>query len=910
MVRTYLRYDSAHAGGLLLSPHCNAIHSVHIDGILPNIAKTPSSQVFLTAAARSLQFVGIDTGELIHAVPVAPEGDVKDTGHITVFQPSADARTLFVGMSTGRVSVFQYETEEGDYIEQCTAFAHRQNTKITVLHTNELPGKSSERFLLASGGQDTSIVIWDVFAREAVARLEGHKGPLIGLHFMHSAQFAQGDYLLSASEDGLLKLWDIENAHCVHTIVASETASFLTASAYAPSLGVVLLAAKDGFLRAYAVQSDFSPVEDSPGPSAEAHSFLYPLQDIPRRDSRGIQSIATVSWSEAKDSQTTAFLCASKERAIEVFSRVTSAKRGKKAKKRAAAEGAPASGIFYSGTLYAATSKIAGIAVFSRQERLRTPILDIAIGLRNNSVQTVANLPGQLVTAKPDARPSPKGAHTLAPGHAGEVSSVFLNTAATALVTASAADGIRRWHFQVTDGRLRISPNGSVSCPNITATVLLPDDSTVLCGTTAGELLRVNLRSMEVQQRVLVDKILGGKAKVTAMCVGGVSRLNDKARCVVYACGADSTLRAYSLESPFEVPETPTRTLELPDVATAVTCCPEDKLLAVALHDTSIRLHFIDSFKQYLKLYGHAYPALSVSISSDATMLVSGGMDKSIKIWGLDFGDLHRSIKAHEEYITGVGFLPGTHHVASVSRDGTAKLWDGDHWDLIQELYRGTSSQVSSLCVARDAASIVTADADGFIKAFERTEETLFLTEEIEKRMERQVDRDVEERAMFETRKRLTGAVTSRTVSAVAASDALRERIDRMVHDKLHAPDDETEDVGRQRQLRLWRFLSRELRSIDMHHALAGLSFDVASQVLRYLLEITEKGWMDDVERCASVVSVLGRIHHRNLPGGLLGALAGRLRVDVLEEKRRVGHNLAGLTFVQQRAVKRGGGAV
>ena len=51
--------------------------------------------------------------------------------------------------------------------------------------------------------------------------------------------------------------------------------------------------------------------------------------------------------------------------------------------------------------------------------------------------------------------------------------------------------------------------------------------------------------------------------------------------------------------------------------------------------------------KLSLNLYGHSLPILGFDISSDNTLLVSCSADKNIKIWGLDFGDIHKSIFAH-----------------------------------------------------------------------------------------------------------------------------------------------------------------------------------------------------------------------------------------------------------------------
>ena len=38
----------------------------------------------------------------------------------------------------------------------------------------------------------------------------------------------------------------------------------------------------------------------------------------------------------------------------------------------------------------------------------------------------------------------------------------------------------------------------------------------------------------------------------------------------------------------------------------------------------------------------------------DNTLLVTGSADKNIKFWGLDFGDCHKSIFAHDDSIMAV----------------------------------------------------------------------------------------------------------------------------------------------------------------------------------------------------------------------------------------------------------------
>lgn len=57
----------------------------------------------------------------------------------------------------------------------------------------------------------------------------------------------------------------------------------------------------------------------------------------------------------------------------------------------------------------------------------------------------------------------------------------------------------------------------------------------------------------------------------------------------------------------------------------------------------------MDSLKLFLTLYGHKLPVLCMDTSSDGDLIVTGSADKNLKIWGLDFGDCHKSLFAHED---------------------------------------------------------------------------------------------------------------------------------------------------------------------------------------------------------------------------------------------------------------------
>ena len=71
-------------------------------------------------------------------------------------------------------------------------------------------------------------------------------------------------------------------------------------------------------------------------------------------------------------------------------------------------------------------------------------------------------------------------------------------------------------------------------------------------------------------------------------------------------------------------------------------------------------------------------PVLAMDISDDSKLIVTCSADKNVKIWGLDFGDCHKSIFAHEDSVTQVLFEKKSHYFWTVGKDNALKYWDGD----------------------------------------------------------------------------------------------------------------------------------------------------------------------------------------------------------------------------------------
>ena len=187
-----------------------------------------------------------------------------------------------------------------------------------------------------------------------------------------------------------------------------------------------------------------------------------------------------------------------------------------------------------------------------------------------------------------------------------------------------------------------------------------------------------------------------------------------------------------------------TRTLKLNEDVLSVKFSPDQKLVAVALLDRTIKIFFANSLKHHLTLYGHALPALSISISLDSKLLLSTSADRTCKIWGLDFGDCHRSIRAHSESVMVGMFELGKderdwHNFWSAGKDGGVKYWDGDTWENILSL-KGHHGDVWTMTQSSRGDWVASAGRDKSIRIWSRTEEQVFLEEEREREAEELLD--------------------------------------------------------------------------------------------------------------------------------------------------------------------------
>ncbi|PNF32770.1 hypothetical protein B7P43_G04487 [Cryptotermes secundus] len=320
-----------------------------------------------------------------------------------------------------------------------------------------------------------------------------------------------------------------------------------------------------------------------------------------------------------------------------------------------------------------------------------------------------------------------------------------------------------------------------------------------------------------------------------------------------------------------------------------------------------------------------------MDISSDSTLIATGSADRNVKIWGLDFGDCHRSIFAHDDSVTGLQFVPRTHQFFTCGKDGRVKQWDADSFDKIITL-QAHHGEARALAVSPNGRYVVSCGSDRVLRLFEQSAEPLVLEDEAE-----------EEREALDNEALVTGEETTvpgqtglnlpskKTVGSEKAAEQLLEcleicrefRAKLKEHSALVKAASKKEKVPPPPQPPalmaayqaatpddfLLEILQR-IRSSDLEEALLLLPFTSVCELLSQLPALIARGFQTELV-CRTMI-FLFKVHHKPIVNNqaLLPVVRELQKLAVSEVNHlrdMVGYNLHGLQFLQRELEAREG---
>ncbi|MBI5815968.1 MAG: protein kinase [Nitrospinae bacterium] len=116
-----------------------------------------------------------------------------------------------------------------------------------------------------------------------------------------------------------------------------------------------------------------------------------------------------------------------------------------------------------------------------------------------------------------------------------------------------------------------------------------------------------------------------------------------------------------------------------------------------------------------LVMEDHASDVASVDISRDGSIAVSGGLDRSVKLWSMENGSLLGSLEGHTDRVNCVALGNDGMRAISGSGDWTCRIWDVEKGETLRTL-KGHKGPVYSARLSSDGVFAVTGGGDGDIK--------------------------------------------------------------------------------------------------------------------------------------------------------------------------------------------------
>lgn len=791
---------------------------------------------------------------------------------------------------------------------------------------------------LASGSKDTDIILWDLITETGLFRLRGHTDQITSLHFLFpspelltaSGLNEHSGFLLTTGKDALIKVWDLASQHCIETHVAQSNGECWSLG-LSPDQGGCITAGNDGELRVWSIDEAAMMEISKEKVGADGRRILTErgtfyrhgkdrtlgIRFHPRSDYVGFHGSdkSVEVWRIRSQSEVQKSMARKKKRRKEKEARTEENGPEEDNDKAEDVSAAPVSEVFVQHVIVRTGGKVRSFDWMTN----KSTGLNLLAATTNNQLEAYNVVPANKKNTDSEDPDYTRSLAVDIPGHRTDIRSIALSSDDRML--ASASNGtLKIWNVR-TESCLR-----TLECGYSLCSAFLPGDKIVVVGNKNGE-----LEVFDIASSTLLDTIKAHDGPVWSLHVhpDGKSMVSGS---------ADKTAKFWNFqvvqeEIPGTKRTTPrlklahTRTLKVNDDILNLRFSPDARLLAVSLLDNTVKVFFVDSLKLFLNLYGHKLPVLSMDISYDSKLIVTCSADKTVRLWGLDFGDCHKAFLAHEDSIMAVAFVPHNkdgngHNFFSASKDRVIKYWDGDKFEQIQRLV-GHHGEIWALAMSHTGDFIVSASHDKSIRIWQQTDEPLFLEEEREKEMEEAYDNtltasleheedgeDGEKAEAVDAGKQTTGTLMAGEKIMEALELGLEDlevvrdwRKVKAANPNAAAPDRNPVYLALNNVSAEQHVLNtvQKIPAAALQDALLVLPFSKLSALFTFLNIWADREW--NVPLTCRVLFFILKTHHRQIVASkmmrpMLDSIRVSLRRVLARQKDEMGFNLSALQFI------------
>uniref|UniRef100_A0A914L8L2 Small-subunit processome Utp12 domain-containing protein n=1 Tax=Meloidogyne incognita TaxID=6306 RepID=A0A914L8L2_MELIC len=911
LTKDFLKFQQSGSFNLLASPN--------------GMVQFVDSVTCAVAAAESVSFYNMRT--LAKTKQIRFEGRI-----VTSFALTKDKSKIAIGYDNGSIHLHRVEDESPPIVFN----GHKTGVNCLTF--------SDDGFILASGGKDSVIALWDVLNESGICSLFGHKGTITHLRFVQN-----GLYLVSSSKDTQIRFWSLLNKCCFYLLAESQ--SEIYSFAFLNKENLLVVANSEIELSVFELKwnKEIKEENDDEEILDDLNVKRICSEDVNNNDNELIKEDQANKVIQCKkrgsllrqakgralqlsvSSDEAILCCVGADSLVDIYRNFTeeeSTKRFRrklrKLRQRLEIQENEENKDDLSAQMlklenevrkdittiiarigdYRADSKVKWVDMcdsFTFLPNGRTREYRFYCLLKSNNVLGVSIRVDWKNSATESFLLTSLGQRV----HRTDIRALAISSKSDIIVTGSNESAIV-WDLQELVSLNKFVADG---LQQISAALLFANDTQLILGTRTGSLFLFNLKACE-----LIERSDSVHDSITGLCAfpnkdGFVSFGQDKkARFWCFERAKDSSDRDYlSIRSK--------RVLELQDEPLCAAISPNGKFIAFGLLDNTSRVFFMDSLKYFVSLYGHSLPIYCIDISHDNKLIITGSGDKSVRIWGLDFGDCHRSLFAHDGNVTCVQFCINMADDEklfwSAGSDGKLKQWDAVTFNHIQTLNAHTD-QIDAVAQNFDSKILISASRDKSIRVWELTDELIVLQEEEERKREEDYEKKmIEEEDIVpgETKNSESGLATLKSMETIKSTENIMEAIEIVRRERIEHEND-NEHIPHI-LLRAYPngsfhlFIGDTLEKIQrssLEKCLLSLPFSYVPELLTELCKCINQFYK--TELMERIIFYLLRIHHNQIIHSIellpiIDELKTVVPTIIKFSANQIGFNIAALKFLQ-----------
>lgn len=156
------------------------------------------------------------------------------------------------------------------------------------------------------------------------------------------------------------------------------------------------------------------------------------------------------------------------------------------------------------------------------------------------------------------------------------------------------------------------------------------------------------------------------------------------------------------------------------DTVLGVEFSRDGKTLVSGAADKFVKTFAVETGKPIRSYEGHTHHVMDVSWKADQTVIVSAGADNAIKVWNAETGEQKTTITTHSKQVTSIQYLGTSDNIVSGSGDKTVRFFTASNRRSVRS-FSGNGDYVYSVAATPDQKLVIAGGEDGVLRAWNGT---------------------------------------------------------------------------------------------------------------------------------------------------------------------------------------------